>query len=82
MGTAEKTGHLEIHPARSVASAIGRVIWTFFAFLFVLTCWAAVMQALLDAHQVWSYALRAIATILFVLAAAGLRIVCRDGRYW
>jgi hypothetical protein len=82
MGTAEKTGHLEIHPARTVASAIGRVIWTLFAFLFVLTFWAAVMQALLDVHQVWSYALRAIATILFVLAVAGLRIVWRDGRYW
>jgi hypothetical protein len=40
------------------------------------------MQALLDTHQVWSYALRAIATILFVLAVAGLRIVWRDGRYW
>ena len=63
-------------------SAIGRVVWTLAAFWFVLTVWAISTKALLDADQVWAYALFAVTTLLFVAAIAGLRAVWRDSRYW
>jgi len=66
----------------AAVSAIGRVVWTFFAFWLVVALWAISTKALLDAHQVWVYAVLAVTTLIFVAAVAGLRVVWRDSRYW
>ena len=82
MGTAQNRDHVEVGAADAAASAIGRVIWTFFAFIFVLIGWGAATKALLNTHQIWAYALFTITTLLFIAFIAGLRILWRDNRYW
>ena len=82
MTATQHTKRPEIDLVHAVASAIGRVVWTFFAFCFLVTVWAISTKALLGAHAVWAYALFAVTTLLFVAAIAGLRAVWRDSRYW
>jgi hypothetical protein len=66
----------------AVTAAIGRIIWTFFAFVVLVIGWAALTGFLLRTHQAWGYAIAAIGTLFFIIALAGLRTVWRDGRYW
>jgi hypothetical protein len=82
MPVTQHTKRSEIDAVRAGASAIGRIVWTFFAFCFLVTVWVISTKALLGVHAVWAYAVFAVTTLLFVAAIAALRAVWRDGRYW